>query len=409
MASGESAGQAALGGLESGGLAFAGGEALGALTGGSVGFSDLATALGESGATAPALFGGGTSSLTPALWGGGGESEFAAGETGSGLGIGTPAGGTSLGAAAVGSTAGTTSGITPTAPTPGPATPAIAPGTSGGTGAGALAGPSSTGGISGPATPIPSPSGTPTTPVATTLGGASPAAATGTNAVDNSLFDYGGGDVTTGQSWLGPAPLSLGTPNLSTGGLSGLFSTGVGTDFPTTSGSGLTNIGSTVGNWLAANPGVLIGGGLLGIEGLMNSGNPPGLGPVTSQARNLTGLGNQALSAEQSGNIPGGYEAALNEAQSSAEAQIRSQYAALGLSGSTMESQALAQVPQQIAAEKANIISTLAQQGLSEMGMADTLDLASMQAQMQQQQELENAIASFAASLAGGSVAKALA
>lgn len=264
-----------------------------------------------------------------------------------------------------------TAGITPATPTPAPATPAVTPGISGGTGAGALAGPGGGGSL-----------GTPNTPLATTLGGASPAATTGAS-MDPNLFggdfssgglDFGGGNAATGATWTGAAP-----------------------------SSGLSGIGGTVGNWLMANPGIALGGALLGYEGLTASQNPPGIGAINAQARNLTTQGEQNLSAEQTGNIPGGAQAALNEAQQSAEAQIRSQYAQLGLSGSTMEAQAIAQVPQQIAARKFQIINQLTQTGLNEMGMADTLDLSRMNAMIQQDQQFQQSIAAFAAALAGGS------
>lgn len=376
LASGEKPGQALLGGAESGGLAFAGGEALGALSGGNLGFSDLSNAFGGSG-TAPALFGGGSGPsgfVTPGtdtpLSGAesvGSASSFLPG--GAGIGGADFASGTATPSAATGAAAPVTGTAGLAAPAPAPATPAVAPGVGGGgAGAGALAGPAA---------------GTPSTPLATTLGGASPAA-TGTGSVDSNFFLPGTSSPLAGADAIGPFSAASELP---------------------AAGGGLSGIGSTVGNWLMANPGIALGGALLGYEGLTANQPPPGLGQVEAQAKELTGLGNQALSAQSTGNIPGGAQAALDEAQSAAQAQVRSQYAALGLSGSTMESQALAQIPQQIAAQKWQIIQGLTQTGLNEMGMADTLDLSRMSALIQQDQQFQSAISSFAAALAGGTAA----
>lgn len=167
-------------------------------------------------------------------------------------------------------------------------------------------------------------------------------------------------------------------------------------------GGGGSNIASSIGDWLSNNPGTLLGGSLLLGSSLFGNKPPPGLSTLQQQGAAESTFANQAMSAEQTGQLPPGGQALLDNLHHSMTTQIKSKYAALGLSGSTAEAQDLAQVPQQVAATQYQMINQLVSQGLSASGLAQTADIASMNAQVQQDERLQQAIAGFAGALAGG-------
>ena len=161
-------------------------------------------------------------------------------------------------------------------------------------------------------------------------------------------------------------------------------------------------IGSTIGNWLMKNPGIALGGALLAGQGIFGNNSVPGLSAVQGVAGQDAALADQALSGLKTGQVPPGAQSVLDSLTSSMKTKVRSQYANLGLSGSTMEAQDLAKVDQEVAGQKWGIINSLVGTGTAALSAEGTLDQASMNAQVQQDQEMQKAIASFAAALAGG-------
>jgi hypothetical protein len=161
-------------------------------------------------------------------------------------------------------------------------------------------------------------------------------------------------------------------------------------------------IGSTIGSWLSKNPGALLGGALLGGEMLFGNQSVPGLGAVQQTAGQEAALAGNLLQPLQTGQVPPGAQSMLDQLSTSMKSKVQSQYASLGLSGSTMEAQDLAKVDQTVAANKWNIINSLISTGTQELGASGTLDQASMNAQIQQDAKMQQAISTFAAALAGG-------
>jgi hypothetical protein len=148
-------------------------------------------------------------------------------------------------------------------------------------------------------------------------------------------------------------------------------------------------------------------------------------GPEQAAGTNLVQTGQGIISQGQGlvqplaagagpGTLPAGGEAEINQAVQAAQAQIRSQYASMGLSGSTMEQQALAEVTQNAVAQRFQIAQNMAQQGVSEIGAgtsvtgqggqllggAANITNQILQESLQQDQALQQAVSNFAGQVA---------
>lgn len=82
-----------------------------------------------------------------------------------------------------------------------------------------------------------------------------------------------------------------------------------------------------------------------------------------------------------SGTLPPGAQTAIDQATASAKASIKSKYASLGLSGSTMETQDLNSVDMQAASQVVTLATNLYNTGVSQTGLANQLYTAIMQGQ----------------------------
>src|SRR5271157_24923 len=122
---------------------------------------------------------------------------------------------------------------------------------------------------------------------------------------------------------------------------------------------------------------------------------------LQQSAAQLGQQGTQLQNYLQTGTLPPGAQAAINQATASAQAAIRSQYAAMGMSGSSAEAQDLAAAQQQGAAQGTNMAMQLLNSGIQSSQMSDQLYQDIMNQSMQQDQDLSAAIGNFA-SMAGG-------
>lgn len=182
------------------------------------------------------------------------------------------------------------------------------------------------------------------------------------------------------------------------GGASGNFlSDALGT-------TGGTGIGSRIVNYLGDHPMLGLGGALLGGSLLMGSGSVPGSEPLKQDSALLSTLGNQEVKSLQTGQVPAGAQSLLDQQKAAVNARTRSTFANLGLSGSTMEAQALAQNEQAVEANKWKIISDLVSQGTTTLQGAATIDNNLMLQEIARDKESRDAISRFAAALAGGSM-----
>lgn len=202
-------------------------------------------------------------------------------------------------------------------------------------------------------------------------------------AITSSLFNSTAApsisEVPTGMS--GPATISGGTGS----------STGTG-------------IVSQLENAFQKNPlGVLAGGGGLLYSLISGSQLQGNINQLQGQASALSSQAGQLESYLQSGTLPAGLQTQVNQATQSAKAQVRSYYAGLGLSGSSMEQQALQQVDQNAITSTAQIGEQLLQTGINESSLSGELLEGVIGANQKQAQSTGTAIASLAAALSGRS------
>ena len=166
-------------------------------------------------------------------------------------------------------------------------------------------------------------------------------------------------------------------------------------------GPGAASTGTgLLGSLKTWGPLALSGGGLL--ESALVGGQKPAFqGQLTAEAKQMSAQGAQLENYLASGTLPPGVSAGLTAAHNSAAATIRSQYAQRGQSGSSAESQDLANLAATTVAQGAQIATNLLQQGVSESQFSAQLYAQLMQASMQQDAALSKSIGDFAGSLAG--------
>ena len=246
----------------------------------------------------------------------------------------------------------------------------------------------------------------------------------------------GGASATAGPQALGLSSqdvipsgfdITAGAPTTTGGGTAAL------TAGPAT--SPLSDLAGSIGSTLSNNAGWLVPAAALGFEALNQPSmpSPQGLtGNLTGIATPETTAGTSLLNTGQSiitqgqglvqplasgagpGSLPSGAEAELSQATQSAIATIRSQYASMGLSGSTMEQQAINEVQSNALTQRYNIATQMAQTGLNEINTGEgvtgqgtgALNSASsiytnlLNQSLQQDEALQQAISGFAGQVA---------
>lgn len=126
------------------------------------------------------------------------------------------------------------------------------------------------------------------------------------------------------------------------------------------------------------------------------------LNNLQTQAQGQTQAATNLESALMTGQLPPGAQAAVNQATAAAKAQIRSQYASLGLSGSTMEAEALAGVDQSAASQVFSIAEDLYKTGISQTQLSDQLYSSILNAQGTLANQTNQALLGFASAMSGG-------
>ena len=158
----------------------------------------------------------------------------------------------------------------------------------------------------------------------------------------------------------------------------------------------LGDLGLTKSNIL---PAVIDGAGVLKD---LNQGSIPGQSQLTQEAQQLSQQGQQLQSYLQTGTLPAGLQSSVDSATQAAEAATRSQYAAMGLSGSSMETGAINQIHQNASAQAGSLALSLLQQGVNETQISSQIYQNLIALNSQQNSDTSSAIASLAAELAGG-------
>lgn len=135
----------------------------------------------------------------------------------------------------------------------------------------------------------------------------------------------------------------------------------------------------------------------IGYSALQSNKPVPGEGQMQAYAQRMTQMGNQLTDPLMTGQLPPGYQSAFDRMQQSAEAAIKSKYAKMGISGSSMERSELANVPQQVETQKLQFAQSLATQGMQAMGLGGTAYNNIAQNTISQDKMLSDALARFGA------------
>ena len=221
--------------------------------------------------------------------------------------------------------------------------------------------------------------------------------------------------------------------------------TGIGATDSLFGGGGGGDIGATagkIGDWAATHPGALLTAGLAGTQLLQGQPTYPAAAslqgiasPLSTQGQRLVSAGGAGLQQQAAttagetaaltaplttGILPPGLEQTVTQAANAQKAQVRSTYASLGLTGSTMEADKLAQVDANTASQKAGIaegllpaaeafsgqtnqaFNALSQTGANLSGLSLDAYNNLVRTQMQTDQNYQAALYKFAAALAGG-------
>ena len=123
---------------------------------------------------------------------------------------------------------------------------------------------------------------------------------------------------------------------------------------------------------------------------------------LTQQAAETGSQAKTNMAYMQSGTLPAGLQDTLRGATNAAKAQIKSNYAQMGLAGSTMEAQAMQQVDQASAGQTAQIAMQLFQQGVGLSEIESSIYSKLLTAQMAQDKQFSDALAGFARGMSGG-------
>jgi hypothetical protein len=176
---------------------------------------------------------------------------------------------------------------------------------------------------------------------------------------------------------------------------------GVGVSSGGTINAGGGDIGSSIMGLIQNNPGALLSGGLLASQLFRGNEQYPAEKSLQTLATN-TGTQGQALSGYiQSGTLPPGAQQAVTQATEGAKATLRSRFAQTGLSGSTMEAQALGDVDRQAAAQTFQMADQLLQQGANYTNISANLYNDLLKSQAGTDQEFQKALMTFAGGLGG--------
>ena len=225
-----------------------------------------------------------------------------------------------------------------------------------------------------------------TTPDVATLAGQLPGvgAAPGTTGISNlvdqvgNLLPGGGGSGAAGGA----------TPGAGAAGTAGTSGGAGGASSPWSLNKLLT-------------PGNLIGLGGVAMN-LGHTGNTPLENQLQSQAQSAGALGGLETQFLTTGKLPPGVQSIVDAQTQAGEAQVRSQFASLGLSGSTMEAQAIASVKQSAALTTVREAQQLLNSGVAEANLSGNLYNMLIQQQTAQNKDLTDALAGFAAAASGG-------
>jgi hypothetical protein len=148
--------------------------------------------------------------------------------------------------------------------------------------------------------------------------------------------------------------------------------------------------------------GTLLGGSVLGYEALNMDRPQPGVNLLVGSGQNLIGMGNTLMTEGLTGALPAADRAKVAQNTEAAQARVRSQYAHLGLSNSTMAVQAENAQNDQAAKLEGEMSLGLLKQGMAMTGVGAGDIEAAIKIQGTQLADFSKAVRNFASALGGG-------
>jgi hypothetical protein len=158
------------------------------------------------------------------------------------------------------------------------------------------------------------------------------------------------------------------------------------------------------GGWLAdiGGPRTLLSGAGLLMDALKGNQPVKGENQLNTAAAQDTQQGQILQNYLSSGTLPPGAQAAINQATAAAQASIRSQYASMGMSGSSAEAQDIAAAQMAGVTQATNLATQLLQTGISENEFGTQLYADIMNENLQKDNNLGTAIGNFATAMIPG-------
>ena len=256
-------------------------------------------------------------------------------------------------------------------------------------------------------------SGTPAAPSATSAAStAMPLDGSGSNIIAGD--NYSNIDPSTGQPVQSSSPSTLANVTGSyapspltsaSGNVPGNIIQGGGS----TAGGGAANTGTGWTANVASSLGIpqnsVLPAGIAGIglaKDLLTPSTLQGQSQLNSEASTLASQSQTMMNYLNNGTLPPGVQTSINNATAGAQAAIRSKYAQMGLSGSSMEQQELNQVNLNASSAGATTAIALYNTGATDANISQQIYHTLLTTDAQQQAATGNAIANMAAALAGG-------
>jgi hypothetical protein len=166
-------------------------------------------------------------------------------------------------------------------------------------------------------------------------------------------------------------------------------------------GSKIGDYATKAGDYALSHPGALLTAGILGSQ--LFKGNPayPAEATLGAQGASNAGTAASLIAPLNTGILPPGAKQFVDQGEKAAEATTRSAYGNLGLSGSTMEADAIGAAKERAAAQQFQIADQLLQQGEQFSSLAATDYNSVLQAQMARDKNYQAALTNFARALGG--------
>lgn len=232
-------------------------------------------------------------------------------------------------------------------------------------------------------------------------GGASPFSTSSARGAVSAGSGIGGASGGIGSGVSREIAEALGTPSLDSSGIDQLVKqagTGGASVLSDAAGKAATDgAGSTgVMSFLKNNANLLLPGAGLAAAAVKGDQMPKGMDQLLQQAGQTSQIGGQLANTLNSGKLPEGAESMVQQAINDGEASIRSKYAQMGMSGSTMEKQEIQALHERAQGQRFSMANDLTNTGLTALNSSSAIYKAIMEGQLTQDQGLSDAIAGLA-------------